>query len=823
MRGSSLNFKPSKKGSLEHNDRTEESEVEYLLSDELRLENEFDFSAVEAKKNIKNLLVEANNNHLQTVGQELQARSYLWEAVINLDAHHTLKDLKKLVRKLEKLTGFTSVQSSIHRDEGHEGKDKDGNHIVIYNYHAHVTFFTLDRKKGLQLYRKDISKPLRREYREKVEEYRIVHKRLIPPYHSNNIIKLKKKAKWSEVNMLEINKEIRRRFKSDGHIVYDKERLSFLQTIVAEELEMPRGTVSVEAEAKRLGVVLDLEPSVRREHKQLRAQKRVEEKIEKKLTEENRISEQAHIETKIDLQNNFDYFTSLFFVLANENESIMKQLDDLQKKLVEQSRIIPKEDEVTINKKLYEEIVKIQDKFSHLDSEGLCKKILTREDDYVEEISILKIKINELNENVYSEHGQNINGKSTGKKLTNKEWASILENDTAKQKKEIEELENASLKSEAQYKEKVESKDKEILSLNQQVQELKDKKPEIIEVIKEVSIELTPEEIMQLVIETEDGSMKIEDVIEKQKEQIHKLTVPTGYEIEGESVSEKLYEYMEEKRHVLNYKSSRVESLEEKLAFQKERVVARDNLMKNQQDRYEQIVKENNENIEVKDSKIESLGQQIEALEKDVFSETWTRKDAKGEKQRSKNINVVKQLEKKREELKDIIETLNLLAYTETEYPIEFDENDKPVKFEKETWKEKAEYAEDQVKNLTLETDWQSGKISELEDLAYHDEQIYNSEIADFDYITTTYKDENKILEKELDEAKEIIETIRDYNVPISQLGEFWDEIKVTVLGTSWEKRDESSENETQQDTIKLKHGKKKIGEDQDSFPTPGR
>jgi len=438
MRGPSLNFKPSKKGSLEHNDRTEKSEVEYLLSDELRLENEFDFSAVEAKKNIKNLLVEANNNHLQTVGQELQATSYLWEAVINLDAHHTLKDLKKLVRKLEKLTGFTSVQSPIHRDEGHEGKDKDGNHIVIYNYHAHVTFFTLDRKKGLQLYRKDISKPLRREYREKVEEYRIVHKRLIPPYHSNNIIKLKKKAKWSEVNMLEINKEIRRRFKSDGHIVYDKERLSFLQTIVAEELEMPRGTVSVEAEAKRLGVVLDLEPSVRRGHKQQRAQKRVEEKIEKKLTEENRISEQAHIETKIDLQNNFDYFTSLFFALSNENESIKKQLDDMHKELVAQSKIIPKENEVVIDRKLYEEIEKIKDKFNHFDSEGLCKKVLTREDDYVEEISILKIKINELNENVYSEYDQNINGKSTGKKLTNKEWASILENDTAKQKKEIE-------------------------------------------------------------------------------------------------------------------------------------------------------------------------------------------------------------------------------------------------------------------------------------------------------------------------------------------------------------------------------------------------
>jgi exonuclease SbcC len=369
---------------------------------------------------------------------------------------------------------------------------------------------------------------------------------------------------------------------------------------------MPRGTVSVEAEAKRLGVVLDFEPSVRREHKQLRAQKRAEEKIEKKLTEENDISEQAHIETKIDLQNNFDYFISLFFALVSENESIKKQLDDMQKELVEQNKIIPKENEVAIGRKLYEEIEKIQDKFSHLDPEGLYEKILLSEDDYTRDISTLEIKVKELNKNVYSEHDQNVNGKSTGKKLTNKELVSILENDTTKQKKQIEKLEDALVEFEIEQKEKIEAKDNETLSLNQQirelkkdvlsedwtqtdnngnkhksknidvvkylekkrtelkekigeletenniltttleqketqiasdsttlkdsqekikvlekqVQELKDKEPEIIEVIKEVSIELTPEEIMQLVIETEHGSMKIEDVIEKQKEEI---------------------------------------------------------------------------------------------------------------------------------------------------------------------------------------------------------------------------------------------------------------------------------------------------------------
>ena len=425
---------------------------------------------------------------------------------------------------------------------------------------------------------------------------------------------------------------------------------------------------------------------------------------------------------------------------------------------------------------------------------------------------------------------------------------------------QIEELENTAFKSEIQQKEKSEEKDHKILSLTQLIQEFKkdvfsetwtrkDKngekhKSKNINVVKQLEKKSTEfeEEIKTLKTENntlrtgieqketqitsdantlQDSQEKIK-VLEKQVQELEKSTEPTGYYIEGESVSKKLYEHMEEKRHALNYKFSREESLEEKLEESKQRIVARNNLMKDQQERYDQLEKEYNEKIEAQDNKIESLNHHVQELEKDVFSETWTRKDKNGEKHKSKNINVVKQLEKKSTEFEDIIKTLNLLAYTGTKYPTEFDENDKPVKFEKETWKGIAEYAEEQVKKLSLETEWQSEKILELEDLAYHDEQIYNSEIADYDYITTTYKDENEILEKELDEAIKIIETIRDYNVPISQLGEFWDELKVTVLDTTWEKREESVENEIQQDTIKLKHKKENIAEDKGSPLKPG-
>ncbi len=251
-----------------------------------------------------------------------------------------------------------------------------------------------------------------------------------------------------------------------------------------------------------------------------------------------------------------------------------------------------------------------------------------------------------------------------------------------------------------------------------------------------------------------DSQEKIE-VLEKKVQELENLTEPTGYEIEGEYVSEELYDYVEKQRRTLNYKSSRVDSLEEKLVFQKERVVARDKLMNDQDKRHDKVE----------------------------------------------------------------IEVLKGMVYSDKEYPIEFDEDDKPIKFEKETWKRKAEYVEEEVGNLILENEWQAEKISELENLAYYDEQIWNPEIGDFSYVTTSYKDENEILAKELAEAKKIIEIIRDYDVPISQLSDFWDEIKVTVLDTTWEKRVESVENEIQQDDIKIKPRKENL-EDKISFPS---
>ena len=60
-----------------------------------------------------------------------------------MEEHHTLEDLKALSSQLEKLTGYSTTQLAIHRDEG-----KDTANI---NYHGHLVFFTLDENgKSLQ-------------------------------------------------------------------------------------------------------------------------------------------------------------------------------------------------------------------------------------------------------------------------------------------------------------------------------------------------------------------------------------------------------------------------------------------------------------------------------------------------------------------------------------------------------------------------------------------------------------------------------------------------------------------------------------------------
>ena len=267
MAKSSINLERVNQDNLNHNDRSEFIEPDYLLPEKYRFGNEILNTAREAKQLIKNLLEEAGINFQEKFNQKLQAKSYLWEAVVNLNENHDMRDLQKLVKKLEKETGFTCVQISNHRDEGHLAKDQDGKEVAHYNYHAHLTFFTLDMKNGLQLYRKDISKPERRKLKAEVEaKYALEPELICEDFYV--------KRKWTK-NSQRTNFRIRALIRERNFIIYNKERLSSLQTMVADELGMERGTVSVESEAKKLGVEV-VQATARMGHKAFKQGKKNE-------------------------------------------------------------------------------------------------------------------------------------------------------------------------------------------------------------------------------------------------------------------------------------------------------------------------------------------------------------------------------------------------------------------------------------------------------------------------------------------------------------------------------------------------------------------
>jgi len=264
MAKSSINFAKATKGGLRHNDRTEVPD--YLLAEKYHLGNEVDVSAKDAEAKIQILYKEAKEKYEERTGQKIQATSYKWEAVVNLNKEHTLKNVQQLTQDLEKETGFTAVQVAIHRDEGRIIKDSQDKEVPLHNHHAHITFFTLDRETGDNLYRRTIKASGRRK----------IEKEIFDKYH--NIQKGEAGSKERKV----FNKLMNGEIKKKGLKVMDSKRLSQLQTLTAKSLGMKRGKVSVKEEAERLGVEHDKNPAERLEHKQYKQVQQEKELIKAK-------------------------------------------------------------------------------------------------------------------------------------------------------------------------------------------------------------------------------------------------------------------------------------------------------------------------------------------------------------------------------------------------------------------------------------------------------------------------------------------------------------------------------------------------------------
>lgn len=161
---SSIGFKFSKPYIFNHNTRDEikELEAKYVNKDLSNL-NEYSCSVDEAKQTYYELLKEAKQNYYERTKQKIQTKDEKLRisAVINLNEHHTLKDVQRVAMKIQERFGVQVLQYAIHRDEGHYLKnsndelikDENGKAIWDMNLHAHIEFFALD-KQGINRYKK---------------------------------------------------------------------------------------------------------------------------------------------------------------------------------------------------------------------------------------------------------------------------------------------------------------------------------------------------------------------------------------------------------------------------------------------------------------------------------------------------------------------------------------------------------------------------------------------------------------------------------------------------------------------------------------------
>jgi hypothetical protein len=142
---SSINFqrvRGDKKQALDHIARTTEKEPVYLLEKSERKPNGFELLADVDKLHEEQMSLRKKNH---SRGKAPDLNDSLWEAVINLEEHHTMNDVKKVADFIKQKYHLTPTAIAIHRDEGY--KDKATGEVK-YNYHAHVMFYTVDNGKS---------------------------------------------------------------------------------------------------------------------------------------------------------------------------------------------------------------------------------------------------------------------------------------------------------------------------------------------------------------------------------------------------------------------------------------------------------------------------------------------------------------------------------------------------------------------------------------------------------------------------------------------------------------------------------------------------
>ena len=203
MATSSIHIQRAVQGSVGHNSR-EHFSYSVVFADE---KNECSTNIDEAYKTYRSELKIRTDAYTDRTGQKLQKSAVTQlSAVINLEAHHTLKDLEPIKAELERLFDTKVYQMAIHRDEGKLVSKEDGTEL-----YSGKDFF-LNPEKNVLFFDKKFTKPV------PMNDYEIVKN-----YHAH-------------IEMMGLD--------SKGNAIrqkMNKVALQGLQTTVAKDLGMERG------------------------------------------------------------------------------------------------------------------------------------------------------------------------------------------------------------------------------------------------------------------------------------------------------------------------------------------------------------------------------------------------------------------------------------------------------------------------------------------------------------------------------------------------------------------------------------------------------
>lgn len=220
MAKSSIHIQRAVEGSVGHNSR-EHFSYSVVFTDDGE-ENECTHTVDEAYSIYRDELKQRTQAYTERTGQKLQKTAVTQlSAILNLEQHHTLKDLEPIKKHLEKTFGTKVYQMAIHRDEGKLISKIDGTEL----YSGKDFYLNTENKKFY--FDKQFTKEI------DLKDYEIVKN-----YHAH-------------IEMMGLDK--------DGNAIrqkMNKRVLKEMQTFVAKELKMERGKENISYSQEEMKQIL---------------------------------------------------------------------------------------------------------------------------------------------------------------------------------------------------------------------------------------------------------------------------------------------------------------------------------------------------------------------------------------------------------------------------------------------------------------------------------------------------------------------------------------------------------------------------------------